>query len=135
MGNLSNPIQPPPLPAPVQTATVVDEREPELSFWQEPWVQNGLPIVTSLAVHLGLILLGVLRFKAYQQPRTISYEQVIVPDATIVAGDVGGIPNPGLELTDPFNRAASDLVPESSKSDGWNKQPSKSLQAAVLGGQ
>ncbi|MEO6435835.1 MAG: hypothetical protein ABIP55_08745, partial [Tepidisphaeraceae bacterium] len=55
-------------------------------------------------------------------------------DATIVEGDVGGIPNPGLD-GDPTRAAASDLVPESTRSDGWNKQPSKSLQQAVLGGQ
>jgi hypothetical protein len=63
----------------------------------------------------------------------VSQEQVIVPDAAIVEGDVGGIPNPGLD-GDPNRAAASDLVPENSQSEGWNKLPSQSLQAAVLGG-
>src|SRR5438552_18633629 len=84
--------------------------EPRVSFWQEPWVQNGLPIVTSLLIHAVLILLGVLTFKAYQQVHTVSQEQVIVPDAAIVEGDVGGIPNPGLG-GDPNRPEASDLVP------------------------
>lgn len=107
--------------------------EPELGFWQEPWVQNALPIVTSLLIHIGLIVLGILTFTTYKQAVAVSQEQVIVPDAAIVAGDVGGIPNPGLD-GDPNRPAASDLVPEDARSEGWNKQPSKSLQQAVLGG-
>src|SRR5439155_22812840 len=42
-------------------------------------------------------------------------------------------PNPGID-GDPNRPAASDLVPENTRSEGWNRQPSKSLQAAVLGG-
>lgn len=107
--------------------------EPELGFWQEPWVQNGLPIITSLLVHVGLIMLGLLTYTAYKAATTVTQEQIIVPDAAIVAGDVGGIPNPGLG-GDPDRPAASDLVPENTRTDGWNKLPSKSLQQAVMGG-
>jgi hypothetical protein len=107
--------------------------EPELTFWQEGWVQNALPFVTSLAIHVALIVLGWMLIKPYIAQQVISQEQVIVPDAAIVEGDVGGIPNPGLD-GDPTRSAASDLVPENTRSDGWNKLPSKSLQAAVLGG-
>src|SRR5687768_8837279 len=127
--------QPPPSspqPAPAD-APVEEHIEPVISFWQEPWVQNGLPIVTSLLVHVGLIVLGLLTYTAYKHAVTVSQEQVIVPDAAIVEGDVGGIPNPGLD-GDPTRAAASDLVPENSQSEGWNKLPSNSMQAAVLGG-
>jgi len=110
---------------------VLEEVEP--GFWQEPWVQNGLPIITSLLIHVGLILIGMLTYTAYKAATTVNQEQVIVPDAAVVAGDVGGIPNPGLD-GDPNRPAASDLVAENTKTDGWNKLPSKSLQAAVLGG-
>lgn len=121
-------------PQPAAVAVPIEEHvEPEVSFWQEPWVQNGLPIVTSILVHAGLILLGFLTYTAYKQAVTVSQEQIIVPDAAIVAGDVGGIPNPGLD-GDPNRPAASDLVPENSQSEGWNKLPSQSMQAAVLGG-
>ncbi len=112
---------------------VLEEITPEPTFWQEAWVQNGLPIVTSILVHVGLILLGLLTYTAYKAATTVQQEQVIVPDAAIVAGDVGGIPNPGLG-GDPNRPAASDLVAENTKTDGWNKQPSKSLQAAIAGG-
>jgi hypothetical protein len=43
------------------------------------------------------------------------------------------VPNPGID-GDPNRPAASDLVPENTRSEGWNQKPSKSLQAAVMGG-
>src|SRR5262245_7148329 len=113
--------------------TVEEELLPPLTFWQQPFVQNVLPLLTSLALHLAIILIGVMTFKAYVASKTVQEEQVIVPDAAIVEGDVGGIPNPGLG-GDPNRPAASDLVPENTRSEGWNREPSKSLQAAVMGG-
>ena len=119
---------------PLEALDVVDDAaEPRLSFWQQPFVQNVLPLMTSLALHLGILMLGLLTYKAYTVSRIVSEEQVIVPDATIVEGDVGGVPNPGLE-GDPTRAAASDLVPENTRSEGWNREPSKSLQAALMGG-
>ena len=106
--------------------------EPHVGFWQEPWVQNALPLVTSLVLHITIIVLGFLLIEPYVR-NEVSQEQVIVPDVSTVDGDVGGIPNPGLG-GDPTRPAQSDLVPENTRSDGWNKLPSKSLQAAVLGG-
>jgi hypothetical protein len=106
---------------------------PPVGFWQQPFVQNVVPVLGSLAVHLGVILLAVLTYQVYRQTHTVTQEQVIVPDAAIVQGDVGGIPNPGLG-GDPTRASASELVPENSRSDAWNKQPSKSLQSAILGG-
>jgi hypothetical protein len=110
-----------------------EELLPPLSFWQKPFVQNVLPLLTSLALHLTIIIVGVVTFKAYVASKTYQEEQVIVPDAAIVEGDVGGIPNPGLG-GDPNRPAASDLVPENTRSEGWNREPSKSLQAAIMGG-
>ena len=106
--------------------------EAEVGFWQEPWVQNGLPLITSVILHVAIIVMGFLLIEPYIK-QEVNQEQVFVPDASIVDGDVGGIPNPGLG-GDPTRPAASDLVPENTQSDGWNKLPSKSLQAAVLGG-
>ena len=123
--------QPPPPPP---TDAPPDEHfEPEVGFFQERWVQNVMPFVTSLLIHATLILLGFLLIKPYIKSQDVNQEQVFIPDASIVDGDVGGIPNPGLG-GDPTRPAASDLVPENTQSDGWNKLPSKSLQAAVLGG-
>lgn len=126
----SSPTSPQPAPGP---DAFVEDLLPPLSFWQQPFVQNVLPLLTSLALHLALIIIGVLTFKAYVASKTVQEEQVIVPDAAIVEGDVGGIPNPGLD-GDPNRPAASDLVPENTRSEGWNREPSKSLQQAVMGG-
>src|SRR5947199_601425 len=107
---------------------------PPLGFWQQPFVQDVLPLLTSLAVHLAILLIGIFTIKAVVEARGVAQqEQVIVPDAAIVGGDAGGIPNPGID-GDPNRPAASDLVPENTRSEGWNRQPSKSLQAAVMGG-
>lgn len=128
------PLMPDDFNEPAEALDVVDDTAgPRLSFWQQPFVQNVLPLMTSLALHLGILMLGLLTYKAYTVSRIVSEEQVIVPDAAIVEGDVGGIPNPGLE-GDPTRAAASDLVPENTRSEGWNREPSKSLQAALLGG-
>ena len=121
------------VPPPAPALEGEEPIEPQVGFWQEPWVQNALPFVTSLVIHVTLILLGFLLIEPYIKATVVSQEQVIVPDAAIVEGDVGGIPNPGLD-GDPTRPAASDLVPENTRSDGWNKLPSQSLQAAVLGG-
>jgi hypothetical protein len=131
----SVPPQPPQsvLPANAPPDQPDEHVEPHVGFWQEPWVQNLLPFATSLIIHVTLILMGFLLIKPYIKAQEVSQEQVFVPDAAIVEGDVGGIPNPGLG-GDPTRPAASDLVPENTQSDGWNKLPSKSLQAAVLGG-
>src|SRR5687768_1548414 len=126
-------LAPAPIPAQSLNPNADEHIEPRVSFWQEPWVQNALPFVTSLVIHVTLILMGFLLIKPYIKGQDVSQEQVFIPDAAIVEGDVGGIPNPGLG-GDPTRPAASDLVPENSQSDGWNKLPSKSLQAAVLGG-
>ncbi len=120
-------------PKPVSPPTVDEDHLPPLTFWQQPFVQNVMPLLTSLAAHVALILIGILTVKAVVQSRQVTQEQIIVPDASIATGDAGGIPNPGID-GDPNRPAASDLVPENTRSDGWNRQPSKSLQAAVMGG-
>src|SRR5947209_6872402 len=36
-----------------------EEQQPYLSFFQQPWVQNVLPFVTSLTVHAVIVILGI----------------------------------------------------------------------------
>jgi hypothetical protein len=136
-----------PAPAPSQVSAVrtaapaeappldaADELHPRLTFWQEPWVQNVLPLATSLALHIGLIVLGIVLVKTVPLVFRHPEEQVVPVDAAIVeGGEIGAIPNPGLG-GDPNRPAASDQVPENSVSDGWNMKPSKSVENAVLGG-
>jgi hypothetical protein len=108
---------------------------PPLTFWQQPMVQNVLPFVTSLAVHVGIILVGFLTFAGYQAARQVVEEQIIVPEAAIVEGaEVGGIPNPGLG-GDPTRAAAQDEIPDASPdSQSWAERPSETLNNALMGG-
>ena len=53
----------PAAPHDVQRQATIDElpgthSEVQLTFWQQPWVQDLLPIVTSIVLHLGIIAVG-----------------------------------------------------------------------------
>src|SRR5262245_55999220 len=101
------------------------EAAPHLGFWRQPWVQNVLPFATSLALHLGLVVLAWATYKVADTVITVVKEQIIIPDATIVEGaEVGGIPNPGLG-GDPNLAAAQDQIQEVQTSDGWANQQSQ----------
>jgi hypothetical protein len=117
---------------------VMDEPLPEvpivrLSFWQQPMVQNVLPLATSIAVHLGIVGVAWAGYEGYKAVKQIVEEQIIIPEAALVEGaDVGGIPNPGLG-GDPTRAAAQDQIPEAT-AEGWAEKPSETLTNAVIGG-
>lgn len=105
------------MPDDVPTTSEIASEQPgegaehvHLSFWQQPFVQNVLPFVTSVLIHAGIILIGFGTYKVVQQVTAVVREQVIIPDATIVEGaEVGGVPNPGFG-TDP--NIVSDVTVE-----------------------
>jgi hypothetical protein len=107
---------------------------PHLGFWQDPVVQNYLPLGTSVAFHLILIIGGILSFKTYQKITQPMQEQVIIPEAAIVeGGEVGGIPNPGLG-SDPNMAAAQNVDPNVSSTDNWADKRSESLTTTLMNG-
>ncbi|MDB5321118.1 MAG: hypothetical protein JWN40_2749 [Phycisphaerales bacterium] len=137
-------LPPPPQPRPVgdmQKQPTIDETPGEdddgtpQSFWQIPFVQDILPFVTSLLLHVGLIGLGILTYRAAQVMVSASKEPVIIPDATIIENaEVGGIPHPGLggdETRDAAQDKFKDIPPDST---GIADKPSTSLQMALVGG-
>src|ERR1700742_3439204 len=98
-GPTQDPQSSPPTPplGPQNPFDAAEAVQPALTFWQLPWVQNLLPLITSIAIHLGIIILGLLAYGAVHQiTKQLKQEQVIVPDASFTDGPVGGIPNPGL---------------------------------------
>ena len=106
-----------------------------LSFWQQPWVQNVLPFVTSLALHAAIVILGLTVYKVVEtvSNQAAVQEQVTVPEAT-AEGDVpGGVENPGIG-GDPTRAAAQDEYPDQGSPDGWAPQPGESLVAEAPGG-
>jgi hypothetical protein len=108
----------------------------ERSFWQLPFVQDVLPFITSLVLHLGLIGLGILTYKAAQIIVTASKEPVVIPDATIVENaEVGGIPHPGLgddNTRDAAQDQFKDVPPDSTGIT--TQKPSMALQMLAGGG-
>ena len=94
--------------------------EPVLSFWQQPWVQNVLPFVTSLALHAAIIILCVFVFAVSQViVKAVAEEQTIIPESTMAdAGPPGGVPNVGTG-GDPFKQAMQNTTPDGGTPEGW----------------
>ena len=107
----------------------------KLDFWQQPWVQDLLPIITSVVLHIGIISVGILTYKTAQVLVAASKEPVVIPDATIVENaEVGGIPHPGLgddNTRDKFQDQFKDVPPETT---GVADKPSTALMNALQGG-
>jgi hypothetical protein len=125
----------------VQAQATIDEAEGdgddivERTFWQSPFVQDVLPFVTSLVLHILLIGLGILFYQAVRIVVDNTKVPVVIPDATIIEGaEVGGIPHPGLggdETRDAKQDQFKDIPPDST---GIAEKPSTSLQMALTGG-
>src|SRR5437762_2888728 len=92
-------------------AQIQEEQPPQehINFWQQPFVQNVLPFLTSLVLHIGVIVFGYMMIKVGQAVVVaLHQEQIIVPEAEMVtSGPEGGIPHPGLG-GDPTRDAAQD---------------------------
>lgn len=104
-------------------------------FFEQDWVQNYLPFVTSLTVHLGIILLGFFFIASGAATVIINQviaEQAVVADAAFVDdGDVvGGITNPGL-MDDPTRQAAQLVDQNVDESDAFSEQASD-LDASLM---
>lgn len=135
---------PPPMvkPGGVQQQATVDEEggdeeEENLQpgFWQTPFVQDILPFLTSLALHLAIIGLGIAFIKTVQKAVLVSKDPMVIPSEVIIDGaEIGGIPHPGLggdETRDAAQDQYKDVPPDST---GIAEKPSDSLQTALKGG-
>jgi hypothetical protein len=98
-------------------------------------VQNILPLATSVLFHAAIIVIGLLTYQAVKTFTEVTKEQVLIPDAAIVDGDVGGIPHPGLG-GDPTRDAAQDEFKDvQTQKNAWNTKPSESLAQTLAGAQ
>src|SRR5258708_550463 len=70
-------------PASAAQPAPVDYYREEHSFWQQQWVQNVLPLATSLALHLSLIIIGFATYKTVQKVVQVVREQIIIPESTM----------------------------------------------------
>jgi hypothetical protein len=60
-----------------------------LSIWQHPFVQNVVPLLSSVMLHGGIILFAFLTYKVVQIVNSPIKEQVVIPDAAISEGPEG----------------------------------------------
>jgi len=119
-----------------QMSVPAEEGLPKLSFFQQPWVQNVLPFVTSLVAHAVIIILGVtLAVTVAQQGNIIvQEEQTIIPEATLAEqGPPGGVPNVGTG-GDPLKQAMQDTDPNAGSAEGWADKASPNVDPAAAGG-
>src|SRR6266436_1844413 len=125
--------------APENPDVQIQEEPPHhepISFWQQPFVQNVLPFLTSLVLHIGVLVFGYMMLKVGQAVVVaLRQEQIIVPEAEMVtSGPEGGIPHPGLG-GDPTRDAAQDKFPDVPKdSKGLAEKPGPTLQVSLIGG-
>jgi len=134
-GAAQEPLDPPPV-GPGEEVYDASKVQPQLNFWQRPWVQQLLPFTTSVLVHAAILGIGIYVIsKIPELVRPVFQEQIIIPDATMAEGAAaGGIPNPGLG-DDPLRKATQDKlenVPASS--EGWAEKPSQTLAETMMSG-
>jgi hypothetical protein len=127
-------IEPPPAP-PGEDVYDAAKVQTHLIFWQKPWVQQLLPLITSICVHAAIIGVGLYVISRIPEIIRPQYqEQIIIPDATIVEGaQAGGIPNPGLG-DDPMRKATQDKLDVPSSSEGWADKTSQTLAETMISG-
>ena len=100
-------------------------------FFNQPWVQNVLPLASSVFVHLAIIGFGVLAYVAYKQVVTnVSREQVVIPQTSSLTKSKtpGGVPHPG-PPADPTRDVAQDQV-KSTDDQGFSTDTSKLVSEA-----
>jgi hypothetical protein len=128
----------PPLPPGAEAVQMVPESEPgvPLSFWQLPWVQNILPFATSIVVHAGILIIGIVFFYGiqYVSNKMPHQEEVIVPDASMIDnGPPGGVPFQGLS-NDPQHQAFQDKDPSAGTPQGWAEKKGTAIDMKAAGG-
>jgi hypothetical protein len=103
-------------------------------FFNQPWVQNVLPLATSLALHVGIIVLGIVLYQAVKEVTNPNKDQVIIPESKSIEKNAmpGGIEHPGLN-SDKTRDAAQDAIKNSDDS-GFAASVSNNLAAAAGGG-
>ena len=143
--NLPPPPQPQPLPSYMTEAAGQAEALPPpppqefyrpVGFWQQPWVQNVLPFVTSLTLHAAIIVIAVAVVvggqQMYERVKPLENQLFTADSAIVEEGPPGGVQNVGLG-GDPTKPAAQDEFPEGGQ--GWAPKPGdKDAVAALMGG-
>ena len=109
--------------------------EHPVSILQKRWAQATISLGTSLALHVVVIVLGLLTYKAAVQFVQKEEEQIIVPSSDLALdGTPGGSLHPGLG-DDPNRDSGQDAVRDvPADHTGWADRPGDSLADVLEGG-
>ena len=104
-------------------------------FFQRPLVQQIVPLLTSFAFHVTIVVIAALLIvPLLTTPARKPIEQVIIPDTTLVQGaNAGGVPNPGLS-DDPARAARQSDETGHRDSSDWATKKSDTLVANLTQG-
>lgn len=110
-----------------------DEAQPT-GFWQRPFVQDILPFLTSMVLHLGLIALGLLTYKTIQIVIAPTSKEVnIVPELGFSNTEIMPRVFSGPEDGDPLRQYMRDDVDYSPDARGYGTKASEQITALVSG--
>jgi len=127
-----DPPAPPPPPPPAVNSWPMEH---PVSILQKRWAQATISLGTSLALHVVVIVLGLLTYKAAVQFVQKEEEQIIVPSSDLALdGTPGGSLHPGLG-DDPNRDSGQDAVRDvPADHTGWADRPGDSLADVLEGG-
>ena len=115
--------------------STIDEpsNEVAVSFWQRPFVQNVVPLCTSLALHAGVVIAGIATYHVVKALRPPTVEQTTVAAMEVM--------DTGVDQLVPLRRGA---VADSSRDveqdlnikglDGLSNAQGRDLSTALAGG-
>jgi hypothetical protein len=106
------------------------------SFWKRPFVQDVLPLVTSLLLHGGLIALGIIMYRAVSVMVEVSKTPTVIPEyVTPINADVSAIPQFRGLADDPTRRVEQDKIPDVPESaTGLSDERSVAMTLTAAGG-
>src|SRR3954469_4571643 len=106
------------------------------SFWQRPFVQDVLPLMTSLLLHGALIALGIITYRAVTVMIEVSKTPTVIPEyVTPINSDVSAIPQFRGLADDPTRRAEQDKIPDvPENATGLSDKRSLAMTLTAAGG-
>jgi hypothetical protein len=109
---------------------------PQLGFFQQPWVQTALPLITSLVAHAAIVVLATIFavVVVIDGKKIVTEEQVTIPESTATEdAQQGGVPNVGTH-DDPLTKMTQDQSAENATPDGNSNKAGPSVDPSSEGG-
>ncbi len=106
-----------------------------LTFWQHPFVQDVLPFLTSLMMHVAIVVIGVVTLHVVQIQSKKVEVQTDFGESTIDTSQMPQVlvAHPGLG-GDPTRDAAQDKYPDVKDAHGFSESPGTDMTSLLAGG-